>query len=86
MNKWQPFAQPVATLVLAGAVLFLGYQQGQKGPASATRVIFPSDVSVSITDMPKIDGDVFVDGEVDVDNPWGGVGTKSFKVTGCDGY
>ena len=43
MNKWQPFAQPVATLVLAGAVVFLGYQQGQ-----------PRNVGVSIYDMPDV--------------------------------
>ena len=77
MNKWQPFAQPVATLVLAGAVVFLGFQQGQK--ASATRVVFPSDVSVSITDMPNVRGGVNVYGEVDVSNKR----RSSFNVSGC---
>ena len=43
MNSWQPFAQRVATLVLAGAVVFLGYQQGQ-----------PRNVDVSIDDMPQV--------------------------------
>ena len=81
MNKWQP----IATLVLAGAVVFLGLQQGQK--ASATRVVFPSDVSVSITDMPKIYGDVLVGGGVTVDNPhYKSFESEGFKVRGCGGY
>ena len=80
MNKWQSFAQPVATLVLAGAVVFLGFQQGQK--ASATRVIFPSDMSVSITDMPNIRGGVNVYGGLNVRNP----SQRSFRVSGCSRY
>ena len=41
MDKWQPFAQPVATLVLAGAVVFLGFQQKQASPGSAGGISIP---------------------------------------------
>ena len=71
MNKWQEFAQPFATLVLAGAVVFLGFQQRQKVPASAPSVVFPSDVNVSVTDLPDIGGSVSISGEVSVDNARG---------------
>ena len=73
MNKWQPFAQPVATLVLAGAVVFLGYQQGK-----------PRNVGVSIYDMPDVS--IYDMPNVLVDNARGMLGRRSLSVIGCGRY
>jgi len=71
------YVQPFATLMLAGSVAFLGFQQGK---ASATKVIFPSDVSVSISDMPGLHGSVHVTGELGVRN--GVSSRRGFRISG----
>ena len=73
MNKWQSFAQPVATLMLAGAVVFLGLQQKQASPgsASAGHMSLPQVLNVGISEMPPLEfrrGEkIAVSGDMDVD-------------------
>ena len=71
MVKWQPFTQPVARLVLAGAVVFLGFQQKQAAPGSAGHMSIPRVLKVGISEMPPLEfrrGEkIAVSGDMDVD-------------------
>ena len=71
MVKWQPFAQPVATLVLAGAVVFLGFQQKQASPGPSGHMSLPRVLNVGISELPPLEfrrGEtIAVSGDMDVD-------------------
>lgn len=71
MDSWQPFAQPISTLVLAGAVVFLGLQQKQAAPGSAGHMSIPRVWNVGISELPPLEfrrGEtIAVSGDMDVD-------------------